>query len=321
MTNKPDHDTLKAAVASAVRAPSVHNSQPWLWRIGADTVQLYADPDRRLHTDPDMRDLVVSCGAALHHLQVAAAAMGWGTTVHRLPNPALTEHLAAVEFRPAPSTAEVIQLSRAIAVRCSDRRRYTSWEVPDAHLGALISAAAACGVLVRDIASEAGRMQLLRAFEDAAVVHDADREYRAELARWSGHHAASDGVPARNAVASTGPATRPFADPWLSQAVVRDMAEADRMLMLYTAGDDRVSWLRAGEATSAILLTATKLGLATCPLTEPLEVPAVRAELRTGLLEDSGFPQMIVRIGWAATNTPPLLPTPRRPLDDVLTRL
>ncbi|WP_227981999.1 Acg family FMN-binding oxidoreductase [Nocardia spumae] len=321
MTKHPDHDTLIAAVALAVRAPSVHNSQPWLWRIGADTVQLYADTDRRLHTDPDMRDLVVSCGAALHHLQIAAAALGWATTVHRLPNPALPEHLAAVEFRPAPPEVETVRLSRAITERCSDRRRYTSWEVPDAHLGALTAAAAACGVLVRDIASEAGRVQLLRAFEHAAAVHDADSEYRAELARWSGHHATPDGVPARNAVAATGAATRPFADPRLPQAVIRDMAEADRMLVLYTAGDDRVSWLRTGEATSAILLTATTLGLATCPLTEPLEVPEVRAQLRTGLLDDSGFPQMIVRTGWAATNSPRPSPTPRRPLDDVLTRL
>ncbi len=202
-----------------------------------------------------------------------------------------------------------MRLSRAITQRCRDRRRYTSGEVPDGHLDTLTAAAAACGVLVRDIASDAGRVQLLRAFEHAAAVHDADSEYRAELARWSGHHAAPDGVPARNAVAAAGAATRPFAEPRLPQAVVRDMAEVDRMLMLYTAGDDRVSWLRTGEATSAIVLTATTLGLASCPLTEPLEVPVVGADLRTGLLDGSGCPQVIIRTGWAATNSPTPPPT------------
>jgi len=110
------------------------------------------------------------------------------------------------------------------------------------------------------------------------------------------------------------------ADPRLPEAVVRDIADADHMLVLYTAGDDTVSRLRAGEVTSAVLLAATTFGLATCPLSEPLEIPEVRAELRTDLLDDSGYPQMIVRTGWAATSSP-LSPTPRRPLDDVVTRL
>ncbi|WP_227981361.1 Acg family FMN-binding oxidoreductase [Nocardia spumae] len=319
VANQPDHDTLMTVVALAVLAPSVHNSQPWLWRIGDETVQLYADPDRQLcHTDPDQRDLVVSCGAALHHLQVAAAALGWATVVHRLPNPVEPNHLAAVQFRPAPPTAKAVRLARAIIDRRSDRRRYTSWDVPGIHVDALVDAGATRGVLVRDIGPETGRVHLSRAFARAAAIHAADAGYRAELARWSGHHAVADGIPARNAVVTAGPRARPFADPRLPEAIVGDADGADRMLILYTAGDERISWLRSGEATSAILLAATVFGLATCPLSDPLEVPEVRRELRTELLQDSGFPQMIIRTGWAATNSGPLPATPRRPLDEVV---
>ena len=68
---------LTAAVEHALRAPSVHNTQPWRWRIRPDAVELHADWNRHLvATDPDRRDLVLSCGAALHHLQVALAARG-----------------------------------------------------------------------------------------------------------------------------------------------------------------------------------------------------------------------------------------------------
>lgn len=52
----------------AGRAPSVHNTQPWMWRVGEHSLHLYANWDLNLpHTDPDARDLMVSCGAALNH--------------------------------------------------------------------------------------------------------------------------------------------------------------------------------------------------------------------------------------------------------------
>lgn len=94
----PDAGTMRAAIAMAIRAPSVHNTQPWRWEIGERTVHLYADWSRRVPaTDPDGRDLLISCGAALHHLRVALGAEGWATTVHRVPNPARPDHLASVE--------------------------------------------------------------------------------------------------------------------------------------------------------------------------------------------------------------------------------
>src|SRR6185295_13753413 len=115
MPGLPDEKTVRSAIALAIRAPSVHNSQPWRWRVGDSSLHLYADWSRHLPaTDPDGRDLVVSCGASLHHLRVALAALGWDTVVHRVPNPAEPDHLAAVELverRPRP---EDIPLAAAI---------------------------------------------------------------------------------------------------------------------------------------------------------------------------------------------------------------
>ena len=82
-----------------MRAPSIHNSQPWRWRIRPYGVELYADPTRRLpHTDPDGRDQVISCGAALHHLLVALADAGSGRTGPPAAGPRPgPDHLATVE--------------------------------------------------------------------------------------------------------------------------------------------------------------------------------------------------------------------------------
>lgn len=150
----PDRDTVHGALALAVRAPSAHNTQPWLWRVGDRTVHLYADTGLRLpHTDPGQRDLVLSCGAALHHFRVAARVFGWDTVMHRAPNPADPDHLAAIEFRGAASTVEAVRMSRAITRRRTDRRRYASGELPAAHVAAIVAAGEANGVPVCDVES------------------------------------------------------------------------------------------------------------------------------------------------------------------------
>lgn len=61
----------------------------------------------------------------------------------------------------------------------------------------------------------------------------------------------------------------------------RGEPDGGRLLVLATLADDPESVLRAGEATSAALLTATELGLATCPLSQPLEVTDTRAATPT----------------------------------------
>ena len=100
MDSVVDEGTVRAAIGLASRAPSIHNTQPWLCRLSASTLHLYADPTRWLPaTDADRRDLIVSCGAMLHHLEVALASLGVEVTVHRLPNPADPDHLATLELR------------------------------------------------------------------------------------------------------------------------------------------------------------------------------------------------------------------------------
>lgn len=69
----------------------------------------------------------------------------------------------------------------------------------------------------------------------------------------------------------------------------------------------------AGQALQRLLLTATDHGLATSMLSQPIEVPAAREQLRIGLGR-GGTPQMVVRIGYGR----PGQPTDRRPLDEVI---
>ncbi|MEV0032486.1 NAD(P)H nitroreductase [Nocardia sp. NPDC050793] len=315
----PDDTTVKAALALAGRAPSVHNVQPWRWRIGERSVHLYLDPRRALpSTDPDQRDIVISCGAALHHLSVALAAVGWAPVIHRLPNPDDPNHLAAVTLVARRPTNQEVALSTAIPLRHTDRRHYSSWPIPPGYLGLFSERAEALGATVRVI-GDPERERVVAAARAASRSHAGDDAYRFELAMWSGRHGSLDGVPARSA-----PLPRPgdelparvFARAGLADpAQEPDHAE---LLVFATSADDRLSRLRAGEAISGVLLTAANIGLATCLLTEPLEVAEQRDGIRLDVLNGTGYPQAFLRVGWAPTSAAPLPATPRRSVEDTL---
>lgn len=319
----PDAGTVRAAISLALRAPSIHNTQPWRWRVGESTIHLYLDPGRGLpEADPDHRDQLLSCGIALHHLRVGLAALDWQTKVHRLPNPDDPTHLASIELQAGEATAQDIELAAAIPRRRTDRRYYSSWPVPESSLKRIAECAAQEGTLLtRTDAFD----YLWAAIDEAARTHSQDSDYHTELALWTGRSGSPDGVPASNIASSKSadplPARR-FARASLPQPVgARADRDGSEVLVLSTPSDDTMSRLRAGEATSAVMLTATVLGLATCPITEPLEVRQTRDFIRTNVLDDSGFPQMLVRVGWAPLNADPLPATPRRHLTDLVTDL
>jgi nitroreductase len=318
----PDAYTVKAAIALATRAPSVHNSQPWLWRFHGRTVELHADLHRHLrHADPEGRDLLISCGCALHHFQVAAAALGWAAQIRRLPDPRDPDLLATIELVPHDTRDADIALSAAIPRRRSDRRRYDDRPITPRDHVFLVQSAAVHGGVLRTIGERPNRAALVTAAAEARGLHHADPDYRIELAAWSGRRYGPDGVPAQNALAATATALdlapREFAEPLLADAA-GPATDGATLAVLATAGDDRLDWLRAGEAASAVALTATQLGLASCLVTEPLELVSTRGLIQYCVLDGAQEPQLVLRLGYLPEGTSPLPATPRRPLGEVV---
>jgi nitroreductase len=320
---------LVTAVEHAVRAPSVHNTQPWRFRTGEDAVQLHADWTRHLAaTDPDRRDLVLSCGAALHHLLVSLAARGQQAHVERLPDPDDLGHLATVTIRSGAGVPADPALLPALTRRRTDRRRMSHRPVPPEHLRMLGEQAERSGVLLVPVTGTALRRRL-----GAVLVDAADRQrwtpgYPAELELWTRRYAGSrDGVPLENVaphpVGTVDAAPlRPFPRGRLEQPPLEQehaaASDASELLVVCTPADTVADRLRAGEATSAILLTATTLGLATTPLSQAVEVDAVRQAVRHDVLHLPEHPQLVLRVGWPATRAATIPPTPRRDLRSVL---
>ena len=315
-----DEGTIRAAIALASRAPSTHNTQPWICRLGASSLHLYADLTRWLPaTDPDRRDLIVSCGAMLHHLEVALGSFGVDVTVHRLPNPADPDHLAALELRRGQFRDSAVAGAAAILRRRTDRRPFGNFPMPEQHLDQLVRCASERGAVLRAIDQEQHGEVLRALFRDAAEIQEEEPAYQSELALWSGRTFNDDGIPSANLLGQTGRAwngNRNFPIGQIDIPIGVSPDQAD-FLVLGTTSDDLLSHLRAGEALSAVLLRATELGLASCPLSQPLEVSTTRLRLREEVLGGTASPQVVLRVGWPHWGTP--LPiTPRRAVDDFI---
>jgi nitroreductase len=83
------------------------------------------------------------------------------------------------------------------------------------------------------------------------------------------------------------------------------------LLALGTDTDDDLTRLRAGEVMSRLLLSATALGLVSCPLTDPLKPTRDRLALACEVFDGDRYPQALIRLGQASTHNEPLPPVER----------
>jgi len=322
---EPGGNPLSAALAAAAGiggyAPSIHNTQPWRWRVHGDRLELHAVPSRRLAaSDPSSRLMVLSCGVALHHVRVALAAEGRQAGVARLPEPDRPDLLARLTLTGrAPVTTDAMRLLQTIHVRHTDRRPVTDAETPPQTLDQVRQAAEAEGGWlhflgpndVLDLATTADRAQTIETF---------DPQWREEIAYWAGGSRPEGlGIP-DSAIPSESPKTTvPGRDFGLSGQLPIS-AGHDRAAVyaiLYGDDDTRLGWLRGGEALSAAWLTATELAVSVLPLSAAVEVSSTRQILRR-LLSNLGEPYLVLRFGMADPDHAGPPHTPRLPSAQVV---
>ncbi|MEV6324907.1 hypothetical protein AB0M45_27545 [Nocardia sp. NPDC051787] len=318
----PDRPTILAALRLAARAPSVHNTQPWRWVLDGTRLHLYTDADRVLtSTDPRGRQLVISCGAMLHHARTAFADRGWHTDTVRLPVSQQPDQLATILFRPWPDPPDGVH-TRALAIdhRRTDRLPMVAPRGFDGILPGMRMLSSPHGVEL-DVLDESARPRLAAASQQTEALRRDDMFYQTEMDWWAGHPDTPEGVPPSALVSDAEFARvgigRAF--PSAPHSMRRDHIEDQaRLVVLSTDGDSVMQWLRTGEALSAVLLECTAAGLATCALTHITELPTGR-KLLANLISRAGTPQVVIRVGTAPEDSEMIPPTPRRPLTDIFT--
>jgi hypothetical protein len=308
----PSRRVLTGCVRSAISAPSLHNSQPWLFRVDPPTVAVYADPTRRLPVvDPDGREHLISVGAAVLTLRVAVRRAGYEAGCELVPDPADPTLVALVTARrPVPVDETIESLAAAIPHRHTNRRPFAQVAVPAGAVERLSAAARQEGAVLT-VASAPARDAIL------GLARAADRRlrdrphYAEEIGRWTGQGVRHDGVP----IWAAGPwdaleimPVRDFAGTTPLPGTAEPFEPHPTIMVLTTEHDTPSDWLRAGQALQRVLLTATWIGLAATPISQPVEVPEIRRKLHARPA------QMVLRVGYGRVAGG----SPRRPLSQVL---
>jgi hypothetical protein len=317
-------EQLRFLLNYAILAPSGHNTQPWLFRLADDGIEIYGDRRRALAVvDPSDRELTMSCAAALFHLRVAMRHFGLDPVVNLLPRSDHSDLM--VRIRPGAAYEPTLndhRLFMAIKKRRTNRQPFDDRAVPSPELNDLRLAAQSEGATLHVVRRAAQKRDL------AALIAEADRRqasnpsFRRELAAWihSNRSKSRDGMPGAafgfgDLLSLAGPfVVRTFN--WGKGQAAHDqqLAEGSPVLLVFTtSGDEPLDWLHAGQALDHVLLQAQAYDLHASYLNQPVEVPALRPRIAK-LLGTDEHPQLILRMGYGS----PVDPTPRRPVQDVL---
>ncbi|MEU5690840.1 nitroreductase [Actinosynnema sp. NPDC020468] len=309
-------EQLTGVLRSAALAPSVHNTQPWRFRVAEDRVELYPDLSRRLPaTDPVDRELRLSCGAALFNLRLALRGHGVTPLVTLMPGSEAPGALAIVRAGGRrPPDDETAALVDAIPDRRTNRRPFREVVVPVRHRQALVRAAERERAWLHVVADREERAKVQSLVAKAHRVQAADPGVREELLAWTGPRG-GDGVPPRSAGNRPAPQDEwSFRDFQARERPPGKDYESDPLVVVLCSFYDGPSAeLQTGQALQRVLLTATTFGLSASFLSQPVEVRPVRDELRRAL-GGTLVPQTVLRVGFGS----PVPASPRRPVAELV---
>jgi hypothetical protein len=210
-------DKLKFFINYAILAPSGHNTQPWLFKVYNNIVDMYADRTRALPVvDPEDRELTISCGAALSHLLLAIRHFGYDYKLKILPTVQGKEDLLAqviienIDSKPAAFSSSLKQgkeesienlLFESIAKRRTNRTRFLNRKVPESILSklqSLVVSDESSSDIWLHIAEELDERDILaKLVAQGDRIQMADNRFRRELSSWfhPNRSHSKDGIP------------------------------------------------------------------------------------------------------------------------------
>jgi len=318
----PDVDFLKI-VRSAVKAPSGHNTQPWLFAKEEDGICIRPDYSRALCVaDPENRELFISLGCAAETGMIAARFYGYNAEL----NLDLLENQGTIKIILSKNdNSEQPELFSFINLRQTTRTLYDNKLISSQDLEILKATESETGANIRFFIEQNEIQQFSPFINEANGIQMNNPKFTGELTKWlrfsekeamqkgDGLYAACSGFPSMGRMLGSFVLKNFITAKSEEKRLLKQVNKTALVAIFKTQNNDLVDWVKTGIIFQRFALTATKLGLSHSYLNLPCQITQVRDKMMTDL-GLAGFPQLIIRLGFSNK-----MPFPfRRRINDVI---
>lgn len=317
-------DKLKFLLSYAILAPSGHNTQPWLFSINNETVEVYTNLKKRLFVmDPVSRELYLSIGACIANLLAASRSFGIEYEISYFPRGISDELVARIEFKDVekaePKDEDTL---RALVNRRNNREHYLPAIIDKKIQSEWYKCVPDSSFRLDLVSDNSTKLKLAEATAEGLKMAFKNRSFRKELADWlrNNYVYCEDGIPINTtdmpvpSLIAASLVRLLDIGPVKAKNDKKKMIESPLIAVVSTREDGPLQWVRSGEVFENVQISASKNGIASAVLVAAVEEGELYKKIQQAL--NTNFrPQIVFRLGYAEKQS---IHAPRVPVEKLL---
>jgi hypothetical protein len=301
---------LTELIGYARLAPSVHNTQPWQFKIEDSTLSLFVNPERTLTAgDPTHRELWISLGVCFETLIQACHGLGLEITDQSIQTGSIDGEIAHIRLgTPGDKEQDILdRLKKRVSYRGHMKPASIPKTLSDDMTRKLIADLSGISIVVvgdRTIISKVADLT----YQGMSLALSSP-EFRKELAdlinyNWSPSHIGMHGFVLNRGLLGS------VWEKWsINHGIdIKRKANADQekvlessgLVFVVAKGDVPHFWFDSGRAYMRIALEITESGLAQSTIAAPVEAASFHEDIEK-MLQTTGRIQAMLRIGEAVS--------------------
>lgn len=307
MTNtNAQHSDYLFMIEQAIKAPSGHNTQPWLFRVNNGNIQILPNYDKSLPVvDPDNRELFISLGCAVENLLIAASQKEYDTNLNISEEGIITIYLKKDHI------VEPNVLFDQIAIRQTNRSIYNERIISSDTIRLLENVFEASSVKAYFYKNGTSQFNSIADYVIAGnVLQMQDKAFTDELKSWmrfnkKHQNATKDGLSYAVFGAPNLPRfiVKPIMSGYLNDKTQnkgdrKKIASSSHFILLTTTDNAQDKWIQLGIIMERFLLKTTELGIVHAYMNQPNEVNELSDEMTETLNIQGEYPVILLRIGY-----------------------
>ena len=280
-------EVIRYIIRAGIQAPSGDNAQPWKFSFKDNTIFLYLDKEAdNSFFNINQIASIISCGAVLENMRIAATRFGLKTRIIYLPDAKDKNIMAAIEL----SLADVPKdpLFESIWNRHTNRKPYDKKPIPETILNELKDMVESIsGVTLRFITERATLKKVARIVYKADLIRTEYKplhEHLGKMIRFTDAEARKkgDGLPLKNLEAGfAGETFLKITRPWKVMNVAnriglgrmvalhsyQSILNSSAVALMTVQGMEIENFLKGGQVLERAWLNITQKGLSMQPMT------------------------------------------------------